>query len=46
MKYPLGFNTWTEQEKKSAKKVIDSGFYTMGKKTNLLENLKLNMRQW
>ena len=38
MKYPLGFNTWTEQEKKSAKKVIDSGFYTMGKKVKEFEN--------
>ena len=38
MKYPLGFNTWTEQEKKSAKKVIDSGFYTMGKKVKEFED--------
>ena len=24
MKYPLGFNTWSEQEKKSAKKIINT----------------------
>jgi CDP-4-dehydro-6-deoxyglucose reductase, E1 len=37
MKYPLGFNTWSEQEKKSAKKTIDSGFFTMGKKVKEFE---------
>ena len=37
MKYPPGFNTWSEQEKKSAKKTIDSGFFTMGKKVKEFE---------
>ena len=37
MKYPLGFNTWSEQEKKSAKKTIDSGLFTMGKKVKEFE---------
>ena len=37
MKYPLGFNTWSEHEKKAAIKVIDSGFFTMGKKVKKFE---------
>ena len=37
MKYPLGFNTWSEQEKNSAKKIIDSGFFTMGKTVKKFE---------
>jgi len=37
MKYQLGFNTWSEHEKKAAIKVIDSGFYTMGKKVKKFE---------
>ena len=38
MKYPLGYNTWNKEEKKSAIKVLDSGFFTMGKKVKEFEN--------
>ena len=31
MKYPLGHNTWKLEEKRAAIKVLDSGFFTMGK---------------
>jgi len=37
MKYPLGYNTWNKEEKKSAIKVLDSGFFTMGKKVKEFE---------
>tara|TARA_A100001011_G_scaffold305891_1_gene320635 strand:+ start:1699 stop:2880 length:1182 start_codon:yes stop_codon:yes gene_type:complete len=37
MKYPLGYNTWNNEEKKSAIKVLDSGFFTMGKKVKEFE---------
>ena len=37
MKYSLGFNTWTDSEKKSAVNVINSGQYTMGKKVREFE---------
>jgi len=37
MKYPLGYNTWNEKEKKSVIKVLDSGFFTMGKKVKEFE---------
>ena len=50
MKYPLGHNTWDLKEKEPIK-VLNSGFFTMGKKVkefekNLPENLRLNMPQW
>jgi len=31
LQYPLAFETWDEREKQAAKRVIDSGMYTMGK---------------
>ncbi len=37
MKYPLGYNTWSEKERKSVIKVLDSGFFTMGKKVKEFE---------
>lgn len=37
MKYPLGYNTWNKEEKNSAIKVLDSGFFTMGKKVKEFE---------
>ena len=37
MKYSLGFNTWTDSERKSAVNVINSGQYTMGKKVKEFE---------
>ena len=37
MKYPLGYNTWNKEEKNSAIKVLDSGFFTMGKKVKDFE---------
>ena len=38
MKYPLGYNTWGKEEKKSVIKVLDSGFFTMGKKVKEFED--------
>lgn len=37
MKYPLGHNTWNLEEKRAAIKVLDSGFFTMGKKVKEFE---------
>ncbi len=31
MKYPLGHNSWNSEEKRAAIKVLNSGFFTMGK---------------
>ena len=44
MKYPLGHNTWNQDEKTAAIKILDSGFFTMGKKVREFEkNLQLNL---
>lgn len=37
MKYSLAIETWGEEEKNAAKSVIDSGYCTMGKKTEQFE---------
>ena len=37
MKYPLGHNTWDLKEKRAAIKVLNSGFFTMGKKVKEFE---------
>ena len=37
MKYPLGYNTWSNTEILAAKKVLISGNYTMGKNVNKFE---------
>ena len=37
MRFPLGHNTWDDKEKKAAIKVLDSGFFTMGKKVKEFE---------
>ncbi len=37
MKYTLGHNTWGIEEKKAAIKVLESGFFTMGKKVKEFE---------
>ncbi len=37
MKFPLGHNTWDHKEKKAAIKVLDSGFFTMGRKVKEFE---------
>ena len=37
MKYPLGHNSWNYEEKKAAIKVLNSGFFTMGKQVKKFE---------
>ena len=37
MKYPLGFNTWGNNEINEIKKVLKSGNFVMGKKGKLLK---------
>ena len=37
MKYPLGHNSWNNEEKKAAIKVLNSGFFTMGKQVKKFE---------
>lgn len=37
MKYPLGHNSWNSEEKKAAIKVLNSGFFTMGKQVKEFE---------
>ena len=37
MKYTLGHNTWGLEEKRAAIKVLESGFFTMGKKVKEFE---------
>lgn len=36
-KYPLSYNTWNSEENIAIKKVLSSGFYTMGKETKIFE---------
>ena len=37
MKYPLGFNTWGNNEINEIKKVLKSGNFVMGKKVKAFE---------
>ena len=37
MKYPLCINTWSNEEKKAIVKVLDDGFFTMGKTVKKFE---------